>query len=279
MNKILLQIRILYDKMGGAEKKIATWISENPCGLTPLSITELAERCGCGEATIVRFARRLGFNGYQDMKISLALENGSGEVTGSDIAADDSCFAVYAKVCDEVYCSLEKTKKAIDDDALEKAAKAIMNANKIITLGLGNSASIAVDAGHKFLRAGLNAYSYSDNHMQAIAASHLNAGDVAIGISHSGSSRDIVEALKIAKSVGASTICITNEGKSPILKYSDIVLTTSSDETQYRILGLNSRFAQLAIIDALYYYTVCHLDDKSINAIEDTERALMDKKY
>lgn len=272
-------MKILYDKMGNAEKKIASWISENPDGLTPLSITELADKCGCGEATIVRFARRLGFNGYQDMKISLALEAGTPEVTGSDITPDDSCYTVYSKVCDEIYCSLEKTKNSLDENALKNAAAAIMNANKIITMGLGNSASVALDAGHKFLRAGLNAYSYSDNHMQAIAASHLNANDVAIGISHSGSSKDIVEALKIAKEVGAVTICITNIGKSPILKYSDLVLTTSSDETQYRILGLNSRFAQLAIIDALYYYIVCHLDEKSVNAIEDTERALMDKKY
>ncbi len=254
MDRISLQIKLLYDKMGKAEKRIADWIFENPGKIISLSIVELAEQCDCGEATIVRFAKRLKLNGFQELKFSLAAENG-GSPASTHITESDSAFEIYQKVCNDIYLSLEKTKGSLKESLLEEAAEKICKADKIVIFGLGNSSAIAIDASHKFMRAGLNAISYTDNHMQVIAASHLKENDIAIGISHSGSSKDVVEALKIAKEHNATTIAITNSGKSPILKQSDIVLSTSSEETKYNILALNSRIAQLAIIDTLYFYT------------------------
>ncbi len=278
MEKTSLKIKMLYDEMGKAEKQIADWIMNNPGKIISLSIVELAEQCKCGEATIVRFSKRLGLNGYQELKISLASEVGTSYVS-TNISETDTAFEIYEKVCNDIYMSLEKTKKSLNPAAIEKAAKKLCNANKIVIFGLGNSASVAIDASHKFLRAGLNAVAYSDNHMQVIAASHLTANDVAIAISHSGSSKDIVEALKLAKEHGATTITITNSGKSPILKQSDIVLSTTADETQYNILALNSRIVQLAIIDSLYFYIVCNRSAEALESIKETERSLQTKKY
>ncbi|MBO5912634.1 MAG: SIS domain-containing protein, partial [Clostridia bacterium] len=117
------------------------------------------------------------------------------------------------------------------------------------------------------------------NHMQAIAASHLHKGDVAIGVSHSGASIDVVDALKTARETGATTICITNFGESPINEYSDIVLNTRSDETKYSILAMSSRIAQLAIFDAIYTHIVMHSNKAAVRAIKDAESALHSKKY
>lgn len=278
MDKTTLNIKILYDKMGNAEKRIADWLIENPGAIIPLSIVDLAEKCNCGEATIVRFARRLGFSGYQDMKISLAQEANATSVS-TTITSDDKADVIYDKVCNEIYCALEKTKLAVDPDALQSACEKIAEARRIVIFGLGNSASIAKDAEHKFLRAGCDAAAYSDNHMQVIAASHLTDKDVVLAISHSGSSKDIIDALKIAKNAGATTICITNEGKSPILNSSDIILYTASDETKHNILALNSRIAQLSLINVIYYYIVYNRPDSAIEAIKNTERSLLSKKY
>lgn len=278
MKKTSLKIKILYNEMGKAEKQIADWIFENPGKIISLSIVELAELCNCSEATIVRFSKRLGLSGYQELKISLAAESGNSTINAS-ITQEDSAFVMFEKVCNDIYCSLELTKKTLSKDNLAHAAQKIYSADKIVVFGLGNSASVATDASHKFLRAGLNAFSYSDNHMQVIAASHLKKGDVAIGISHSGSSKDIVDALKIAHEHGAATIAITNNGKSPILKHSDIVLSTKSDETQYNILALNSRIIQLAIIDSLYFYVVYNRSTQAFESIQNTEHSLLSKKY
>lgn len=278
MNKISLNIKMLYDEMGKAEKQIADWILQNPGKIISLSIVELAELCKCSEATIVRFSKRLGMSGYQELKISLAAEGGQSTVS-TNISKKDTAYSIYEKVCNDIYLSLEKTKKSLSPDSIALAADKICKAKKIVLFGLGNSAAIAIDASHKFLRAGLNAIAYTDNHMQVIAASHLKENDVAIGISHSGSSKDIVDALKIAKEHKASTIAITNSGKSPILKQSDIVLSTSSEETQYNILALNSRIAQLAIIDALYSYVVMSRSKTATESIQNTELSLLMKKY
>ena len=278
MDKISLKIKLMYDEMGKAEKQIADWIHQNPGKIISLSIVELAEQCRCSEATIVRFSKRLGMSGFQELKISLAAEGGGSSVSTS-ITRDDSPFDIYEKVCNDVFLSLEKTKKSLSPKALAAATDALSNAGRIVLFGLGNSASIAQDGAHKFLRAGLQAVAYSDNHMQVIAASHLKKGDVALAITHSGSSRDIVDALKVAKEQGAVTIAVTNAGKSPVLKHSDIVLSTSADETRYNILGLNSRIVQLAIIDALYFSLVYRRSDEAIESINATEHALLSKKY
>lgn len=277
MGKTALNIKILYNEMGNAEKKIADFLMEDPSKILPLSITELAEKCGGSEATIVRFAKRLGFDGYQQLKISLAQEENMPSIR-ADITKNDGASEVFAKVCDDIYCSLEKTKKALDKDVLEKACQAIIAADEILLFGLGNSASVALDAAHKFFRLGLSAHAYTDNHMQVIAAAHTNEKCVVIGFSHSGSSKDIVQALELAKSKNATTIAVTNYGKSPIDKVSDLILNTVSDETNYSILGLKSRIASLAIVDAIYSWIVCHLENAN-GQINDTESALQRKKY
>ena len=166
----------------------------------------------------------------------------------------------------------------LDPDTLERAASAVMNAVRIVIFGLGNSAAIAQDAAHKFLRLGLSAQACCDNHMQAIIASHLKRGSVAIGISHSGSSVDIVEALKLCKLGGATTVCLTNYGSSPIVGAADIALFTRSEETKHSILAMSSRIAQLAILDSIYTYIVLRTDTSSRQAIYNTESALQNKK-
>ncbi len=113
--------------MGSAEKRIADWLIENPGEIISLSIVDLAEKCKCGEATIVRFAKRLGFSGYQELKISLAQENNSTSVS-TNITPDDTIEETYDKVCNEIYCSLEKTKMVLDNNVLAQACEKIVNA-------------------------------------------------------------------------------------------------------------------------------------------------------
>ncbi len=276
MGKTILDIKILYDKMGTAERKIADFIMNDPQGVLPLSISQLAERCGGSEATIVRFSKKLGFDGYQQMKLALAKEANARPVS-ANITENDSAYDIFGKVCEDIYCSLEKTKKALNQKALEDCCNAILSAEEILVFGLGNSASVATDASHKMFRLGLKAHAYTDNHMQAIAAAHTGERSVVIGISHSGASKDVLQAMQIAKQNGAKTVSITAYGKSPIDKTSDISLHTVSDETNYRILGLSSRIAQLALIDAVYSYLVCKLSNSS-ERISKTESALQPKK-
>lgn len=276
MNKIVLSIKILYPQLGSAEQKVANFVLNSPQQLIPLSISELAKACDTSEATVTRFSKKMGFEGYQQLKIAVAQESGSPLRT--DISVSDQPFDIFEKVCDDIYCSLEKTKKCINKSALKTVCEKILSAKSILIFGLGNSASVATDAAHKLLRLGISAHAYTDNHMQAIAAAHSNKDCVAIGISHSGSSKDIVRTLELCRNNGTTTIALTNFGKSPIYRVSDYVLNTIANETNYTILGLSSRISQLALIDAIYSYLVCHLENAK-NSIHLTEEALQSKKY
>lgn len=241
MKSIYNEMHHLYDEMGKAEKRIADYILNDPQNIIGMSISDLAENCNCGVSTVVRFSRRLGFNGYQGLKVQLAAELGSVSSVNCEILPDDSCFDIFTKQINEIYLTLKNTQNILNSELLEKSAEAILKAERIIIVGLGNSASVAQDFAHKLLRVGLNSQSCSDNHLQAIIASHLTRKDVLIGISHSGSSKDIVEAMEFAKIGGAKTICITNYGKSPIVKSADISLFTSATETKHSILALDRK--------------------------------------
>lgn len=279
MESIIHKIRFLFPSMGPAEKRIADYVLGHTGEIIGISISELAEKCDCGDATVVRFARRLGLEGYQELKIKVAGELSASSSISSEIEKNDDCYEIFQKRIADITASLHNTESVLDPAQLDLAAETIMKADRIVIFGLGNSASIAQDAAHKFLRLGLSAQACCDNHLQAIIASHLKRGSVAIGISHSGASTDIVEALRLCKIGGATTVCITNYGNSPIVSAADIALFTKAEETKHSILAMSSRIAQLAIFDSIYTYIVLNADKASKQAIYNTEIALQHKKY
>lgn len=279
MESIIHKIRFMHSQMGPAEKKIADYILENTQEIISASISDFAEKCGCGDATLVRFARRLGFDGYQSLKIGIAGEMNIASAVSKEITRDDSCFDIFQKRIQDISVALSNTEGVLDEEQLTKVADAIINSKRIVVFGLGNSAAIAQDAAHKFLRLGFNAQACCDNHMQAIIATHLDRKSVVIGISHSGSSKDIVDALELSKIGGATTVCITNYGHSPIVKACDYTLFTRAEETQHSILAMSSRIAQLTILDSIYTYIVVNSDKQATQEIYKTELALQNKKF
>jgi DNA-binding MurR/RpiR family transcriptional regulator len=277
MNKIILKARLLYNDMGKSEKKVADWLIAHPGDNLPMSISELAELCEISESTIVRFARRMGFSGYGELKISVAGEQEK-KVALPAIDENDSCFDILEKICNDAYLSFERTRRTIAPENISAAADVIANARKTVLIGLGSSASVAQDAANKFLRAGYEAYAYGDTHMQMIAASHLTEGDVMVGVSQSGASKDIVEAMKFAKSRGVTTVCITGADRSPIMKQSDIVLLTDTEETKHSSLALSSHLSRLVVIDSICYYLVYRNEKNGRNFDDENEKSLKSKR-
>ena len=175
--------------------------------------------------------------------------------------------------------TLTMTQRALDSKAVERSIDALCKARRIVIIGNGNSGAIAMDAQHKFLRIGLDAQAYTDDHMQMIAVVSLTPEDVVLAISHSGSSRDVGDAARLARERGATVITITNNGISPVSKLADIRLYTYSQETKYRTYAISSRMAELTIIDTLYTGVSLRLGEQAIGNFEALEKALVVKKY
>lgn len=276
MIRIVSKIKAMKDSFSSSEERIANFIINNTNEILQYTITDFSKACETSESTITRFVHKIGFNKFQELKLSIATEADI-KPLNENIKETDSPFEIFKKVCEDIYTSLEKTKNIINSVTLKKCCEILRHADFVAIFGLGNSASIATDAAHKLFRLGINAHAYTDGHMQAIASTHRSQNSVIIGISNSGHSKDIIDAMKIAKEHGATTIAITNHQKSPINKVSDFSIETISDETNYRILGLNSRITQLAIVDTIYSYLVCHLQNSKSN-IKVVENALQYKK-
>ena len=268
------------ESLSKMERKTAECMAENQDKLIYASITELAELAGTSEATVTRVCTKLGYSGFQALKVSVARELVSQqEKIHEDLKADSPPEMIIGKIFSSAIHTLTMTRKALDGKAVAGSIEALCRARRIVIVGNGNSGAIALDAQHKFLRIGLNVSAYTDDHMQMIAVVSMTKDDVLIAISHSGSSRDVAEAMQVAKENGATVISITNNGISPVSKLADIRLYTYSQETKYRTYAISSRMAELTIIDTLYTGVSLRLGDKAIQNFEALEKALVVKKY
>lgn len=273
------RINAAKSKLRDSEKKIIEFIERNREEIIHLSITEVAERSETSESSVVRLCKRLGYKGFQDLKIHLAREVIAPEKQIHEvIEKGDDVVMIKKKVFQSNIQALYDTIEVCSDDEIRKAVDAIANARLIEFYGTGGSGTVALDAQHKLLKFGIKSFAYIDSVLQAMSASVLTNQDVAIGISHTGSNKDVLAAMKLAKEAGATLICITSSSKSPITKISDIVLQTASKETLFRTDAISSRIAQLTIIDILVAAVANQQYEWCYSNLQKTRRSTIDKK-
>jgi DNA-binding MurR/RpiR family transcriptional regulator len=269
-----------YSGLRAAEQRVADFILKHPDELIYLTVTELAERTHTSESTVVRLCQKIGYKGYQEFKIVLArdLVEPATEIYAA-IEPGDDLATVKTKVFQANAQALRDTIEVLDEEQLQRAVDALAKARRVELYGVGGSAPLALDAYHKFLKLGLQAIALSDGDLMAMSSSLLGPEDVALGISHTGASRDVTDALGRAKAHGATTICITHRPSSPITKVSTVVLVTAAQQTAFRSDASSSRIAQLTIIDTLYV-GVAHVNhERSLRMIERTREATAAKRY
>jgi DNA-binding MurR/RpiR family transcriptional regulator len=269
-----------YSGLRAAEQRVADFVLKHPDELIYLTVTELAERTHTSESTVVRLCQKIGYKGYQEFKIVLArdLVEETTEIYAA-IEPGDDLATVKTKVFQANAQALRDTIEVLDDGELQRAVDALANARRVEFYGVGGSAPLALDAYHKFLKLGLQAIALSDGDLMAMSSSLLGPEDVALGISHTGASRDVTDALGRAKAHGATSICITHRPSSPITKVSNVVLVTAAQQTAFRSDASSSRIAQLTIVDTLYVSVANKHHERSLEMIQRTREATAAKRY
>lgn len=252
MNDLFVRIRFLIPTLPRAEKAIAEALLDNPEAITVMTLAELAKESGSSEASIIRFCRRLGFRGYTEMKngFKTALDEND-EIYTESINLQDNMRTILEKVYKSNVQTLSDTL-ILADEEYEKALHALVNASKINFFGVGDAYAACQFAYMKFSRLGVACSAHSDVMLQLAEAGNMSEGMVALAISYEGRSRNIVEAMKIAKQNGATTICITKMNKSPLLRYSDINLFIAVNDLTIGRDTVTRRVADQFILDALY---------------------------
>ncbi|HHT90618.1 MAG: MurR/RpiR family transcriptional regulator [Bacillota bacterium] len=271
----LLHLRSAYPTLRPAERRVADTILENPDDVIHLSITDLAAEAGVSDATIVKFCKRLGYKGFQEFKILLAQDVVTKQVPiYGEIELDDDVETIKEKIFQANITALQDTAQVLKASVLETAAKALADAGEIHFYGMGASGIVALDAEHKFSRIGLRVGAFVDAHTQLTRAALLEPGDAAVGISYSGDTLEIVEALEAARLAGALTIAITNYPQSTVAAAGDLVLLTASQEDILRSGVISSRVAQLSVIDSLFIAVALVNFVRSKESIERTKKVL-----
>jgi DNA-binding MurR/RpiR family transcriptional regulator len=253
---VVLKINEMKDQLTNSEQKIANCILDNSHEVYNMSIHELANSCNTSSSSIVRFCRKMGFDGFKEFKIELAKDVADSEknkdIVYEDVSVDDSIQAVINKISSGNIKSIENTLELLDSYEVEKAINALDKANNIYLYGIGASGLVAMDFQYKLMRINRNAFMYLDSHTQLSTSVNIQKDDVAVGISHSGKTLEIFKAMDMANMKGATTISITKYGDNPVSNVSDIKLYVGGIEQNLRVGAIASRIAQLTVVDILF---------------------------
>jgi DNA-binding MurR/RpiR family transcriptional regulator len=273
---ILIRVRGAMPNLRPAEQRVAAAVLADPARISESSITSVARQCQTSETTVLRFCRAIGLAGYPELRIALARAaqweetgHGGAPITGQ-INANDSLEDVVAKITNADARAIEDTAAAMDLVVLKAAVDAVSRARRVDIYGSAASALVGQDLHHKLHRIGLVSFMWTDAHLALTSAAVLQKGDVAVGISHTGTTIDTIDVLRVARRRGATTIAITNFEGSPITEEADLLLVTAARETTFRSGAMSSRIAQLAVVDCLFAGIAQRSYDQAIEALEGT---------
>lgn len=234
-----------------SERKVARIVMQRPHAVVSMTIGALADEAEVSEPTVIRFCRALGCHGFQDFKLRLA-ENLAGGVphAHADLSPDDPLAEVAAKVLGQAAAALTQARLGLDSQALEQAVALIRAARRIEFYGFGASGIVAQDAQHKFMRLGLPTVAISDFHIQSMAAAMLGSAGVAIAISHTGRTAELLRSVERAMGGGASVIAVTEPG-SPLARIATVTLGAEVPPDGGLFSPMAGRLVHLAVLDVL----------------------------
>ncbi|WP_309065163.1 MurR/RpiR family transcriptional regulator [Microbacterium sp.] len=245
--------------MPTAMSKIADVVTEHPAAPVELTITELADRAGTSPATVTRFCRALGFDGYTQFRVGVASEIGRGDADeswqadiGQEFAPDDEPGKVLQTLVALHVESLESTAAKLDLDLVLRVADAIATSRHVDIYGVGGSGVIAREFQGRLYRIGVSAHAWSDVHDGLTSAVLQNADSVAIGISSTGRTEETVQMLSQAGASGAFTVAITHDAESWLAGLADVALATAAPTRYLRPDDLSVKHSQLLVLDLLY---------------------------
>lgn len=272
----LAMLSEMLPKLPPSERKIASYILQNPNESVSLTANELGKRSSTSSAAVIRLCKSLDLKGYQELKLRIVGDLQKSSKYGvREIEPNESKFSIIEKMTINCIQTIQETAELISTDELSKAVEALLKANKIHFFGVGASSIIAKDAQQKFLRINKNATAFSDIHMAATLVANAQADDVVVGISFSGETLEVAKIIELAKKQGTKTISLTKYGTSLVNTLADIRLYTSAtSEPTFRSGATSSRIAQLHVIDILFMCVASQHYNETVNYLDATREAI-----
>lgn len=280
MSGCTLRIKEMFDTLPPKEQLVAAVILDHPEVTASMSVEELAAASGTSTASVVRMSKSLGYSGYKEFSRMLSADMAISQreaISYNEIHPGDSTATIVGNVIQAGVQALENTLRLLDIQEVERATQAICAARRVDFYGVGTSGTVALDAHNKFLRINKHCLSSTDPHVQILSATSLVPGDVAVLISYSGETLDMIELQRLIQKTGATVVTVTRYGKNTLSAQSDIRLYSATSESMIRSGPMSSRISQLAVIDILYT-SVCSRQYEDVKQYLDmTMRAAQTK--
>ena len=264
---LLLRLRQGVDGYSRTQQKLGEFVLSDPAKVVYLTITELARESDTSEASVTRLCRTLGCKGYNEFKMALALDLQQGlpvEHSGDEID----------NVVHESVQALQDTAKLLDRTLLESAALALHQAQSVQIYGVAASAILGEYLHYKLLRLGKPAQLFSDMHRAAMNATTLSKNTLVVAISSSGSTRDLLHVVKLARKQGVRVLALSNTPRSPLASLSDIQLVAAKPEGPLSAGALNAKVGVMLLVELLTTSLIA-LDEKYSDVSQQTASATL----
>ncbi|MFA3919813.1 MurR/RpiR family transcriptional regulator [Ruegeria hyattellae] len=252
-------------KLAVQEQKVADYVIENLSEISAMTIGDLAKRCSVSKPTVVRFCRSLGCEGFRDFKLRLAqnIAVSAQYLYGGTNDESPDADAALDQVLGAIFSTLDIMRRQIDTEKLEAARDACLDRRQILFAGIGGGSSfVAQEASNRFFRLGIPSFFVNDSYVLQMRAAALGPEDVLFLVSASGEADAIVGAAEVANGYGATTISITKPD-TRLSNISKIALLTDPPEDSHIYKPTASRYAHLAIVDALAMVVAQEMTDET----------------
>ncbi len=277
------QIKRLFCDYTSAERKVATYVLESPQEVTGLTVHQLAEKCGVASSAVIRFCKTIQLQGFAELKIELARELGSKREeqknTIPTVGLESGTEGIVRKVFQSGMDTLQDTLDKLDFSKIEKMSQVLVNAKHIFIFGLGTSSTVVLDAQYRLSQLGLWATACTDILLMGVTGANLGKGDVVLAISHSGRTKAVVDAVRLAKKKGATILSITSFTDSYLYQESDVAATVFADEATYPVEAVSARVAHICMVDSLAMLLASHNYDSFAQHIKSRNDVLEGIRY
>ena len=234
-----------------SDRRVAETVLAAPEDALGMTLAALARASDVSEPTVIRFAAAIGCDGFRDLRVKLARSLAFARTTShSAITRSDGLGDIIGKILDFNLSNINWVRAHLDPDAISAAVAALARAPRIEFFGLGASGIVALDAQQKFPLFGAPCGAQTDGHQMIMAAAMLRPGDVAVAISNTGATEEVVRATRVARDRGATTIGITGS-RGPLLGHCSVGIVAETLENTDLFTPTVSRLSAMIVIDIL----------------------------
>ncbi|MEV7186193.1 MurR/RpiR family transcriptional regulator [Kitasatospora sp. NPDC093102] len=248
-SRLAARIRARLGELRGTEARVARVVLDRGADLVHLSVSDVATLAGTAPSSVVRACQRLGFRGYQELKIAAARQAPAAVPAPAD--EGDPAARALAETLRAARAALDGLTATLSAADLRAAAGLLDGASRVVLLGAGLSGAVVLDLGYRLRALGLLVDAPADPITAQLAAAGLGPGTVCLAVSHTGATRSVVDAARLARGAGAEVLALTSYARSPLTETATLALVAGGQDLVFGLETTASRLAHLAAVDAL----------------------------